>query len=121
MRIQPVLDMLLIEEIREENATGSGLLGLNGQEIAAKTEKQVGKPPTGKVLACGKGFPYFGLWVDMPYRVGDVVSTNEFGRNYDIAMNRDRKYRPELPKFYLIRVEDIEGIVVNEDEAVIAA
>jgi len=55
--------------------------------------------------------PVAGVWVDMPYKVGDVISCQDFGRNYEINMNRDRKYRPELPKFYTIRFADIEGRV----------
>jgi hypothetical protein len=103
------LDMLLIEEIPHVNATGSGLVGLAGKEISARTEKAVGKPPTGKVIACGSRFPMSGLWIDMPYKPGDIVSTNEFGRNYEISLNDGRRYRPGVPNFYLIRYADVEG------------
>jgi hypothetical protein len=113
MKLETFLDVLLIEEILEENATGSGLRGLDGKEIAAKTDKQVGRPPTGRVISCDTRFPMMGMWVDMPYKVGDIVITNEYGRNYEIALNRERQYQRGVPKFYLIHYADVEGRVTG--------
>ena len=111
MRLETFFDMLLVEEIPVEDATSTGIKGLDGKDIVA-TPKSVGKPPLGKVISCGEEFPVAGVWVKMPYKVGDVISSQEYGRNYEINLNRDRKYRPELPKFYTIRFADVEGRVV---------
>jgi hypothetical protein len=54
-----------------------------------------------------------GVWVDMPYRPGDVVRTNEFGRDY-IVFNPEDEARPDAKKFYQIRYEDVYGLVRRE-------
>lgn len=109
MQIETFLDVFLIEEIPVENATSTGLTNAQGQEIV-RSEKAARKPMTGKVVSCGEKFPYNGLWVENPYKVGDVVRTNEFGRNY-IVLNAEDEFNRDAAKFYLIRYEDIEGRV----------
>lgn len=111
MQLETFLDVLLVEEILVEDARNTGLVGVGGKALVT-TEKAVGLPPTGRVIACGDKFPLAGVWVDMPYKVGDVISSQGFGRDYEINMNLDRKYRPELPKFYTIRFADVEGRVL---------
>lgn len=110
MQIETFLDVFLIEEIPVENATSTGITGIDGQEIVRSVRAQK-KPQTGRVVSCGEKFPYNGVWVDNPYSVGDVVRTNEFGRNYIILEDGD-EFRPDAKKFYLIRFEDIEGRLV---------
>src|ERR1017187_4989110 len=101
MQIETFLDVLLIEEIPVVAATSTGLSGIDGKEIVT-TQRAQKKPQTGKVLSCGTKFPMAGLWVDMPYKVGDVVKTNEFGRNY-IVLNEEDRFRNDVSKYYLIR------------------
>jgi len=105
--IETFLDVLLIEEIPVANATDTGIVTASGQQII-RTAKAQRKPMTGKVLSCGDKFPMNGLWVEMPYKPGDVVRTNEFGRDY-IVLNPDDEFRPDATKYYLIRYEDVIG------------
>lgn len=112
MQIETFLDVLLIEEIPVEDATSTGITGLDGKPVV-RSNRAAKKPQTGRVVSCDARFPYNGLWVDMPYKVGDVVRTNEFGRNY-IVLNPEDEFRPEAKKFYLIRYEDVEGRVLRE-------
>lgn len=105
-QLETFLDVLLIEELPVENALDTGIVTGSGQQIV-RTQKAARKPMYGKVLSCGTRFPIAGVWVEMPYKPGDIVKTNEFGRNY-ITFN----IADELPgatKFYLIRYEDVEG------------
>ena len=115
MQIETFLDVLLIEEIPVENETSTGLVGAGGQEIV-RSQRAAKKPMTGKVISCDTKFPYNGQWVEMPYKIGDVVRTNEFGRNY-IVLNPEDEFRPEAKKYYLIRYEDIEGRVHRSKDA----
>ena len=109
--IETFLDVLLIEEIPVEDATDTGIVGANGQQVI-RSERAARKPQTGKVLSCGERFPMSGVWVDNPYRTGDIVRTNEFGRDY-IVLNPDDEFRPDAVKYYLIRYEDVIGKVAN--------
>lgn len=103
------LDVLLIEEIPVENARATGIVFPDGQQLVT-TEKAARKPVEGIVLSCDTRFPMNGVWVDMPYRPGDVVRTNEFGRDY-IVFNPEDEARPDAKKFYQIRYEDVYGLV----------
>ena len=109
MQLETFLDLLLIEEIPVENATSTGIVGANGVQIV-RSEKASRKPQTGRVISCDTKFPWYGQLVDMPYKVGDVVRTNEFGRDY-ILLNDDDEFRPEAKKYYLIHYADIQGRV----------
>ena len=109
MQIETFLDMFLIEEIPVENATSTGIVGAGGQEIV-RSMKAAKQPQTGRVVSCGKQFPYNGVMIDNPYSVGDVVRTNAFGRNY-IVLEDANEFRPDAKKHYLIRYDDIEGRV----------
>lgn len=109
MQIETFLDVFLVEEIPVEDATSTGLVGVNGEEIV-RSAKAAKEPQTGIVKSCGEKFPYNGLWVENPYKQGDTVRTNGFGRNY-IVLNPEDEFRPDAKKYYLIRYEDIEGRV----------
>ena len=113
MQLETFLDVLLIEEIPVENATDTGIVTAQGQQIV-RSEKAARKPQTGKVISCDTRFPMSGMWVDMPYKIGDVVRTNEFGRDY-IVLNPEDEFRPEAKKYYLIRYADVVGRVVAEE------
>ena len=84
--LETFLDVLLIEEIPVENDQATGIVGIDGQQVV-RSQKAARKPQTGIVRSCDTKFPWYGLMVDMPYKVGDVVRTNEFGRDY-ILLNR---------------------------------
>jgi co-chaperonin GroES (HSP10) len=107
--LETFLDVLLIEEIPVENDTATGIVGANGAEIV-RTQRAARKPQTGKVISCDTRFPWYGMMVDMPYKVGDVVRTNEFGRDY-IVLNPEDEFKPDATKFYLIHYADIQGRV----------
>lgn len=111
MKLETFLDVLLIEEIPVENATSTGITGADGVEIV-RTQRAARKPQTGKVVSCDTEFPRAGTMVPMPYKVGDVVRTNEFGRDY-IILNPDDEFRPDATKYYLIHYADIQGRVVE--------
>lgn len=100
-QLETFLDVLLVEEIPEKDSLKTGVDGI------LRTEKAARKSMYGKVLACDTRFPYSGQWVEMPYKVGDVIKTNEFGRDYQTFSIEDEK--PGATKYYLIRYEDIQG------------
>jgi co-chaperonin GroES (HSP10) len=107
------LNNLLIEEIPVENANAlSDVVSPDGEALVT-TDKTVQKPFLGKVIDCGDKFPIAGQWVDMPYRPGDVVFANEFGRDYLILDPfRDwKKIKKSDTQYYTIHYEDIIGVV----------
>ncbi|MGA9668251.1 MAG: co-chaperone GroES [Terracidiphilus sp.] len=108
--LQTFLDVLLIEEIPVEDETATGVVGLDGKAIV-RTERAARKPQTGKVISASSGFPMAGMWVDMPYKVGDVVRTNEFGRDY-LVLNYEDEFKLGAKKFYLIHYADVQGKVI---------
>lgn len=111
-QLKMVLNNLLIEEIPVENATSLDVVGLDGKEIVT-TDKSAKKPFLGKVLDCGDKFPIAGQWVEMPYKVGDVVFTSEFGRDY-LTLDPFRgwkKIKNSDTQYYTIHYEDIIGVV----------
>ena len=117
--LETFLDVLLIEEIPVENDQATGILGIDGQQVV-RSQKAARKPQTGIVRSCDTKFPWYGLMVDMPYKVGDVVRTNEFGRDY-ILLNPDDEFKPDATKFYLIHYADIQGRVSKAKQAILAA
>jgi co-chaperonin GroES (HSP10) len=108
--LETFLDVLLIEEIPVENATDTGIVTATGAQIV-RSQKAALKPQTGKVLSCDTRFPWYGMMVDMPYKVGDVVRTNEFGRDY-IVLNPEDEFKPDATKYYLIHYADVQGRIL---------
>ena len=109
--LETFLDSVLIEEIPfDQNAQGSGLVGANGEQIIARTERALKFPPTGIVLSCGERFPMSGIWIDNPYRPGDVVRVNETGRD-PIVLYPEEEFKPDAKKHYIVRYDDIYGRV----------
>src|ERR1700761_7176318 len=100
-KLETFLDVLLIEELPEKDSLKTGVDGI------LRTEKAAIQPRYGKVISCDTRFPYAGVWVDMPYKVGDVVKTKEYGRRYQTFSSDDEK--PGATKYYLIRYADVEG------------
>jgi co-chaperonin GroES (HSP10) len=119
MKLETFLDVLLIEEIPVEDDTATGIVTAGGRQIV-RSQKAARKPQTGKVLSCDTRFPWNGVMIEMPYRVGDIVRTNEFGRDY-ILLNPDDEFRPEATKYYLIHYADVQGRVERAKVTSIAA
>ena len=117
--LETFLDVLLIEEIPVENDTDTGIVGAGGQKIV-RSHAAARKPQTGKVISCDTRFPWYGMMVDMPYKVGDVVRTNEFGRDY-VLLNDEDEFKPGAVKYYLIHYADIQGRVSKAKQASLAA
>lgn len=105
-QLETFLDNYFIEEIPVEDAKSFGLTGLDGQEIV-RTDKTARRPQYGKILSAAPQFARHGLMIDNPLKVGDVVKTSEFGRNYITFSVEDEK--PGATKYYTIRFDDIEG------------
>lgn len=107
------LNNLLIEEIPVEDAQAlSNVVGPDGKTLVT-TEKQARKPFLGKVIDCGDKFPVSGVWVDMPYKPGDIVHVSEFGRN-ELFLDPFRDWSPikkDDTKYYTTRYEEIIGLV----------
>jgi hypothetical protein len=103
------LDVLLIEEIPERDSQSTGMSGIDGQEIV-RTQRAARVPQTGRILSLDTKFPMAGVWVDMPYSIGDVVQTNEFGRDY-IYLDPDDEFRKDATRYYLIHYADVQGLV----------
>lgn len=102
-QLETFLDYFLVEEIPEQDSLKTGVDGI------LRTEKSARKPMYGKVLSCDSHFPRNGMMVPNPLKVGDIVKTNEFGRDYQTFSVEDEK--PGATRYYLIRFDDIQGRV----------
>lgn len=107
-QLETFLDYFLVEEIPESNAYDHGIVGVEGKTVI-RTDKTARKSMYGKVLSCDTHFPRNGMMVPNPIKVGDVVKTSEFGRDYQTFSIEDEK--PGATKYYLIRFDDIHGRV----------
>lgn len=112
MKLETFLDVLLIEEIPVEDAQSTGIVNASGKQII-RSERASKKPQTGKVISADTKFPWYGQMVDMPYKIGDVVRTNEFGRDY-ILLDPEDEFKPNAVKYYLIHYADVQGRVAKE-------
>ncbi len=95
MQIRPLADHILIEPLKQEEKTKSGIL------LPETVEKE--RPEQGKVIACGPGkMTDEGKLVPMEVRPGDVVLFTKYGPN-EVKIDE---------KDYLIaKQEDILAIV----------
>ncbi len=90
MRIQPLADHILIEPLKQEEKTKSGIL------LPDTAEKE--KPEQGKVVAVGPGKKdETGKIIPMEVKVGDVVLF--------------KKYGPDE-----IKIEDKEYLIASEED-----
>lgn len=105
-QLETFLDYFLVEEIPVKDSLKTGVDGI------LRTEKSARKPMYGKVISCDKEFPRNGVMVPNPIKVGDVVKTSEFGRDYQTFSVEDEK--PGATRFYLIRFDDIQGRASSE-------
>src|ERR1700679_596440 len=100
-QLETFFDSFLVEEIPVTDSLKTGVDGI------LRTEKSARKPLYGKILSADTQFPRNGMMVPNPYKVGDVVKTSEFGRDYQTFSVEDEK--PGATKYYLIRFDDIQG------------
>jgi len=100
-QLETFLDYFLVEEIPEKDSLKTGVDGI------LRTEKAARKSQYGKVIAADTHFPRNGMMIPNPIKVGDVVKTSEFGRDYQTFSVEDEK--PGATKYYLIRFDDIQG------------
>lgn len=95
MQIRPLADHVLIEPLKQEEKTKSGIL------LPETAEKE--RPEQGKVIACGPGKKTDdGKLVPMEVKPGDIVLFTKYGPN-EVKINE---------KDYLIcKEEDILAII----------
>ena len=95
MQIKPLADHILIEPLKQEEKTKSGIL------LPETAEKE--RPEQGKVIACGPGKKTDdGKLVPMEVKPGDVVLFTKYGPN-EVKINE---------KDYLIcKEEDILAVI----------
>ena len=97
MQIRPLADHILIEPLKQEEKTKSGIL------LPDTAEKE--RPEQGKVIACGPGKKTDdGKLLPMEVRPGDVVLFTKYGPN-EVKIGE---------KEYLIaKEEDILAVIEN--------
>lgn len=109
---KPFLDRVMVEVIPIERVFEQGEVEilLNNQHSNVRSDR-------GIVLAVGDGVPMSGVLLPMPVQVGDEVyfdeSTGYAGRFY---LKPSDIYRPELPIYLELRVGDLIGRGLREDE-----
>lgn len=95
MQIKPLADHILIEPLKQEEKTKSGIL------LPETAEKE--RPEQGKVIACGPGkMTEEGKLVPMEVKPGDVVLFTKYGPN---EVKIDEK------EYLIAKEEDILAIV----------
>ncbi len=100
MKIKPLSDHVLIQPIKEETKTQSGIL------LPETIEKE--KPEQGKIVAAGPGAKdENGNVVPLNVKEGDVVLFTKYGPN-EIKINGK--------EFLIAREEDILATIENETE-----
>lgn len=90
MKIKPLADYILIESIKEEEKTKTGIL------LPETAEKE--RPEQGKVIACGPGKKdKTGKFIPLEVKKGDKVLFTKYGPNE-------------------IKVEDKEYLIAKEED-----
>ena len=96
MNIKPLSDHIVIEPLKQEEKTKSGIL------LPETAEKE--RPEQGKVIAVGPGKKTDeGKVVPLEVKVGDVVLFTKYGPN---------EIKIEEVEYLIAREEDILGILV---------
>lgn len=101
--IKPLLDNVIIREIPWKDFQ----LEMTG---IATPENRRGSADRGEVVAVGDGIAMAGVLLPMPVKVGDIVQFGEYGLDQVWEKPEDR-YKPDLPKYYKVRVADLHGII----------
>lgn len=95
MRIQPLSDHVLIEPLRQEEKTKSGIL------LPETAEKE--KPEQGKVIAVGPGKKTEdGRVIPLEVKEGDVVLFTKYGPN---------EVKVDEKEYLIAREEDILAVI----------
>jgi co-chaperonin GroES (HSP10) len=110
---KPLLDRIIVREIpiAEYYEQSEGIhIALRGDEVGSAHIKQ--RSDRGEVMAVGDCVPMGGVMLPMPVKVGDVVTFQDTCMVSPIFLNPAHKNRPDLPKYWLMRVADLDGIVL---------
>ena len=92
--IQPVPGYLLVEPLKQEKTTASGIL---------LPESHEEKPQSGKVLAVGDEFVTdYGIKKTSPVKIGDIVIYKEWG---------GKEYKEGSTNLLILKFEDVMAIV----------
>lgn len=92
--IQPVPGFLLIEPLKQEQATASGIY---------LPESHEEKPQSGKVLAVGDEFVTdYGIKKTSPVKIGDVVIYKEWG---------GKEYKDGDTNLLILKFEDVMAVI----------
>jgi co-chaperonin GroES (HSP10) len=102
----PVLDRILVREIRTEAQLKLVMRGGFKLDLAQKDQRE---SFIGEVVGIGDGVPMGGVLVPMPFKLGDVVQYGRYGKE-EIILNAEDEFDSEAPDYFLIRVADTKGI-----------
>jgi len=92
--IQPVPGYLLVEPLKQEKTTASGIL---------LPESHEEKPQSGKVLAVGDEFVTdYGIKKISPVKVGDIIVYKEWG---------GKEYKEGQSNLLILKFEDVMAVV----------
>lgn len=105
---QPLLDRIIVREIpiaEYYEQLRDIKIDLNNSHIKERSDR-------GEVMAVGSVVPMGGVMLEMPVKVGDIVTFDDTCMVSPIYLNPAHKNRPDLPKYWLMRVADLNGIVL---------
>jgi co-chaperonin GroES (HSP10) len=124
---KPILDRVLIQEIKHEEsrvvaATADGKEIVQSQHFQKESDR-------GIIVAVGDGIAMGGVFLEIPLQLGQVVVMGVYGRE-QIYLKPEDEFSTDkrLPRYFLMRCADIKGIdlrYVNQsqlqDMAVVAS
>lgn len=105
---KPLLDRIIVREIpiAEYYEQPKGVtVDLDNSHIKERSDR-------GEVVAVGDCVPMGGVMLSMPVKVGDIVTFDDTCMVSPIFLNPAHKNRHDLPKYWLMRVADLNGIVL---------
>lgn len=105
---KPLLDRIIVREIpiAEYYEQPKGvMIDLDNANIKERSDR-------GEVVAVGDCIPMGGVMLDMPVKVGDIVTFDDTCMVSPIYLNPADKMNHDLPKYWLMRVADLNGIVL---------
>ncbi|MBU1117616.1 co-chaperone GroES [Patescibacteria group bacterium] len=91
--IQPVSGYLLVEPLKQEKTTASGIV---------LPESHEEKPQSGKVIAVGASIFDDGHEVTCPVKVGDVIVYKEWG---------GKEYKDGQTNLLILKFEDVMAVI----------
>lgn len=92
--IQPLAGYLLVEPLKQEKTTASGIL---------LPESHEEKPQSGRVLAVGEEFiTDYGIKKTSPVKVGDIVIYKEWG---------GKEYKEDETNLLILKFEDVMATI----------